>query len=72
MTIDPDERICTECECVEHKDNGRRCESCADWHCDDCRNEWPEAVSGDQRVCAVCATEGDEYDKEVRESWNNR
>lgn len=72
MTSDPDERVCANCECVEHKDNGRTCEGCADWWCDDCWADWPETDNGDQIVCAECKKQGDEYDKEVRQSWNNR
>jgi len=72
MLTDPFNCICTECGCEEHADNGRKCESCADWYCDECRSEWPEADSGDKLWCAVCFKDGEEYDKEVRQSWNNR
>lgn len=72
MTSDPDERVCAACGCVEHKDGGRKCEDCADWWCDECWKDWPEADNGDQRECAECKKQGEEYRDEVDWSWRHR
>lgn len=67
--LDPDERVCAACGCIEHKDGGSACGGCREWSCDDCADDWTDPH---RERCDACVKDDEEYDKEVRWQWTHR